>query len=301
MSINAPTLYTQQFASNVALLSQQKISKLTPCVATGSHTGKQASPVNQVGSIEMQAVNSRFAPKKRTDLAVDRRWVAPEAWDLQQLVDTFDQMKAAVDLKSGEVAAAVAARNRRKDYTIINSFFAAALTGEVGGTSTAFPTSTTSNVVSVSYGATTSNMSVAKLKKAVELLLTNNVDLDEEEVFCGLSPKANTALLNDIEVIDGSFKGATVDSKGRLMAWNGIQFKHSNYFANGTDDAAGTSRALPLWCKSGMYLGVWQDDVTRIRQAEELQGNPWELYCYQSFGATRLEEAKVIKIWAREP
>ena len=299
MSINAPTLFTQQFASNVALLSQQKVSKLTPCVMTGSHTGKQASPVNQVGSIEMNPVNGRFQPKTRTDAPVDRRWVAPEAWDLQQLVDTFDQMKAAVDLKSGEVAAAVAARNRRKDYTLINAFFATALTGEVGGTSTTFPTSTSTNVVSVSYGATASNMSVAKLKKAIELLMSNNVDLDEEEMFCGLSPAANTALLNDIEVIDGSFKGAVIDDKGRLRSWNGITFKHSNYFGTGTDDAAGTSRALPLWCKSGMYLGTWQDDVVRVRQAEELKGNPWELYCYQSFGATRIEEAKVIKIWAR--
>jgi hypothetical protein len=300
MSINAPTLYTQQYASNVALLSQQKMSKLTPCVMTGSHTGKQASPVNHAGSIEMSPVNSRFQPKTRTDLTFDRRWVAPEAWDLQQLVDTFDQMKAAVDLKSGEVAAAVAARNRRKDYTLINAFFGTALTGEIGGTSTILPTSTSTNVVSVSYGATTSNMSVAKLKKGIELFMANNVDLDEEEIYCGLSPKGNTALLNDIEVIDGSFRGAVIDGKGRLQSWNGIQFKHSNYWTTGTDDAAGSSRALPLWCKSGMYLGTWQDDVVRIRQAEELKGNPWELYCYQSFGATRLEEAKVIKIWARE-
>lgn len=300
MSINLPQLYTQQFSSNVVLLSQQKESKLQGCVATGSHVGKQASPVNQVGAVEMNPVNGRFEPKRRTDAPVDRRWVTPQAWDLQQLVDTFDQMKAAVDIKSGEVAAAVAARNRRKDYTVIGAFFAAALTGEVGTTSTSLPTSTSSNVVSVSYGATTSNMSVAKLKKALELFMTNNVDLDNEEIFCGLAPKGNTALLNDIEVIDGNFRGAVIDSKGRLQSWNGIQFKHSNYFGTDTDDAAGTSRAVPMWCKSGMYLGTWQDDVTRIRQAEELKGNPWELYCYQSFGATRLEEAKVIKIWCRE-
>lgn len=300
MSSNIPALYTQQFSTNVALLSQQRSSKFEGSVSVASnYTGKQASPVNQVGSIEMQPVGGRFQPKQQSDAPVDRRWVSPQDWDLTQRIDTFDKLKSAVELNSAEVAAAVAARNRRKDYTLINAFFATAQTGEVGATSTTFPTSTSTNVVSVSYGATTSNMSVAKLKKAIELLLSNNVDLDAEEIYCGLSPAANTALMNDIEVIHGDFKGAVMDGKGRLASWNGIQFRHSNYFGTGTDDASGTSRALPLWCKSGMHLGIWQDDKVSVRQALELKGEPWELYCYQSFGATRIEEAKVIKIWAR--
>jgi hypothetical protein len=300
MSANLLNLYSQQYSSNVALLLQQKESKFAASVMVGSHTGEQASPVDQVGKVEMNPVNSRFQPKQRTDANVDRRWVTPESWDLQQLVDTFDKLKMVSDVNSAYVQNTVAAMNRRKDRTIISAFFGTSLTGKTGTTNTTFPTSTDTNVVGVSYGATTSNLSVAKLKKGIELLLSNDVDLDEEEVFCGLGPKQNTALLNDIEVIDGNFKGANIDSKGRLMSWNGIQFRHSNLFANGTDDAAGTSRAIPLWCKSGMHLGVWQDDVRRIRQAEELKGNPWEIYAYQSFGATRIEEGKVIRIWCRE-
>ena len=37
MSINAPSLFTQKFASNVALLSQQRMSKLEGTVTTGSY------------------------------------------------------------------------------------------------------------------------------------------------------------------------------------------------------------------------------------------------------------------------
>lgn len=300
MTINAAQLYTQEFKTNVALLSQQTASKLEGTVTIGSYVGEQVSPVNQVGSVEMKPVNSRFQAKEQSDLTVDRRWIAPEDWDLTLRIDTFDKLKSAVMLESAETQAAVAARNRRKDYTILNALFAPALTGKNGGTSTILPTSTSTNVVSVSYGATTSNISVAKLKKAIELLMQNFVDLDNEEIFCGLGPKNNTALMNDIEVIDGSFRGAVIDNKGRLQSWNGIQFKHSNYFSLGTDDAAGSSRALPLWCKSGMHLGLWEGEVVDVRQAKEMKGNPWELYCHQSLNATRLEEAKVIKIWARE-
>jgi len=300
MTINAPQLYTQKFSSNVALLAQQKLSRLESTVTTDSYTGEQVSPINQAGKLEMKPVNTRFQQKQRSDLSVDRRWLSPEDWDLQQLVDTFDKMKMAVELQSAEVAAAVAARNRRKDYSIIAAFFADARTGKNGGSTTPFPTSTDTNVVSVSYGATTSNISVAKLKKGLELFAANDVDIDEEEIFCGLSPKGNTALLNDIEIIDGNFSGAVRDAKGRLLAWNGISFKHGNNYETGTDDASGTSRAIPMWCKSGMHLGTWTNDVTRVREAQEYKGNPWELYCYQSLNATRIEEAKVLKIWCRE-
>ena len=72
MSINAPSLYTQEFATNIALLSQQRLSVFESAVMFGSHTGEQASPVNQVGSIEMQPVNNRFQAKTRTRKLVQK-------------------------------------------------------------------------------------------------------------------------------------------------------------------------------------------------------------------------------------
>lgn len=301
MSANLPSLYGQQYASSVALLSQQRTSRFVQGVMVqGGYRGKQASPVDQFGAVEMQPVTGRFQPKTRTDAPVDRRWVTPSPFDLQQQVDTFDQLKLLQDPKSAYNQNTVAAQFRKKDDLIITALFGTALTGESGGTSTTLPTSTSTNVVSVSEGGTTSNMNVQKLKKGIELLLTNNVDLDFEDVWCAIGPKQNTALLNEIEIIHGDYSKATVDAKGRVTNYMGINFAHTNRLPTGTDDAAGTSRSIPLWCKSGMHLGLWEDAIYKVRQAEELKGNPWEIYCYLMFGATRLEEAKVIRIWARE-
>jgi hypothetical protein len=304
MSANLPTLFSQQYSSNVAFLSQQRLSRFQSAVSVASgYQGKQVSPVDQVGAVSMQPVNSRFQTKVRTDAAVDRRWVVPQSFDLQQLEDSVDKLKMISDVRSAYVQNTVAAANRQKDDLVISAFFGTSPTGETGGTSTTFPTSTSTNTVSVSYGATTSDLSVAKLKKAVELLLNNNVDLDLEEVYCAIGPKQNTALLNEIEIIGNDFRSSerpTVDAKGRVMEFMGIRFLHTNRLSNGTDDAAGTSRGIPLWCKSGMHLGLWQDNQYRVRQAEEFKGNPWEVYAYMTAGATRVEEAKVIRIWARE-
>lgn len=302
MSLNLATLYGQQFSSNVALLLQQKMSKFRGAVTTGSHTGKQASPVDQIGAVAMRPVTNRFAPKERTDAAVDRRWVSPSDFDLQQLVDTFDNLKIISDPKSKYVQNAIAAANRQFDDLIIDGFFGTSLTGETAGTSTTFPTSTSTNVVSVDTGGAASGLNVAKLKKAYELALTNEVDVESDPLYVAITAKQNTNLLNEIEIISADFKAEQkprVES-GKVMSFLGFNFIHSQRLDTGTDDQAGTSRAIPVWAKSGMYLGLWQDMRTDVREAKELKGNPWEVYLYLSAGATRLEEGKVLKIWARE-
>lgn len=299
MSQELASLYGQQFATNVALLLQQKVSKFRGAVTTGSYVGKQASPVDQVGAVAMQPVTGRFQNKVRTDAPVDRRWVLPSDFDLQQLVDTFDKLKIISNPQSVYVQNAVAAANRQFDDLVIDAFFGTAKTGETGSTSTAF---LAGNVVGVSTGGTTSNLNVAKLKAAYELLLTHEVDIESDPIYVAIGAKQNTALLNEIEIISADFKQEQKPrvENGKVMSFLGFNFLHSQRLDTGTDDAAGTSRAIPVWAKSGMHLGLWQDQTTDVRQAKELKGNPWEVYLYLSAGATRLEEKKIVKIWARE-
>jgi hypothetical protein len=256
--------------------------------------------VDQIASVEMTEVTTRYEPKTRTDAAVDRRWVDPTAYDLQQIVDTFDKLKMISDPKSAYVQNAVAAANRRFDRYIISAFFGGAKTGKTGSTTTNFATST--QTVGVSTGGTTSNLNVAKLKAALEIVLSNEIDIDSDPLYCAITAKQNTALLNEIQIISSDFKQqeAPVVSNGRVMSFLGINFIHSQLLGTGTDDASGTSRAIPLWCKSGMHLGIWQDTKYDVREAKELKGNPWEVYLYLMAGATRLEEKKVVRIWARE-
>ena len=299
MSANLASLYGQQYATNVQLLLQQKMSKFRGAVTEGSYTGKQASPVDQVGAVAMQPVTSRFSPKTRTDAAVDRRWVTPSDFDLQQMVDTFDKLKVISDPKGVYTQNSVQAANRQFDDLVIAAFTATALTGVESGTSTSI---LAGNTVSVSVGGTASNLNVAKLKKGYELMLTNEVDVDSDPIYCAITAKQNTALLNEIQIISADFKQEQKPAvmNGRVMSFLGINFIHSQRLATGTDDASGTSRSIPLWAKSGMHLGLWSDVQSKIRMAEELKGNPWEVYLYMSAGATRLEEKKIVRIWASE-
>lgn len=292
MSINLPTHYVQQYSSNIALLLQQKGSKLRNAVTVGAHVGKQASPVDQVGSIEMQSVASRFAPMGRVDAATDRRWVFPSDYDLPQLIDDFDKLRMITDPTSAYVTNAVMAAGRQFDKLICAAFTGTAKTGETGSTSTSF---TAANEVDVATGGANSKLNVAKLKSVKELMMANHVDFDMEEAYIGITAADHASLLNEIQIISSDFNGGgAVLKDGKIDSFLGFNFIHCELIETAL---AGTNEVtLPVWVKSGMYLGVWNDIQNSVSQRNDLQGEPWQLYTKMTAGATRLEEDKVYAI-----
>jgi hypothetical protein len=301
MSVNIPTWYVQQYNQNIQMLVQQKVSRLRGAVRTGSHQGQSASPVDQIGTIEMQDVTSRFEPMPRVDAPTDRRWVSPYDADLPQLIDTFDKLKLITDPQSAYVQNAVAAANRKFDDRIGAAFFANASTGVTGGTSTAFDT--TNQVVGVSTGGTTSNLNVAKLEAGRKILLQNEVNLEDEAIFVAVTAVEDGSLRNEIQVISMDFNEKPVfNDKGLIMSWRGFNFIHSErswLTTTATDDVAGSSKQIPMWVASGMYLGVWNEIETDISQRKDIRSLPYQVYTKMSANATRLEEKKVVKIWCR--
>lgn len=296
MSINLPTHYVQQYANTISLLLQQKNSRFESAVTTGSYIGKQASPVDQIGAIDMLPVTTRFAPMGRVDAALDRRWVSPSDFELPQLIDSLDKLRLLNDPSSAYLQNAIQAANRKKDDLIYAAFFSTAKTGEVGGTSTAFGAT---QFVSVNTGGTASNLNVAKLRAGKRILMANEVDFDEDEVYCAISSVEHDSLLNEIQVVSTDFNDKPILTEGRVTRFLGINFIVSERMTTATDDAAGTSRQIPMWAKSGMHLGTWNDMQTDITQRRDLSGMPWQAYLAMSMGATRLEEKKIVRIWAR--
>lgn len=301
MSVNIPTWYVQQYNQNIQQLVQQKDTRLRKAVTEGAYVGASASPVDQVGVIEMQDVTSRYEPMPRVDAPTDRRWVVPLDADLPQLIDKFDKLRLLTDPTSAYVTNAGSAAKRKFDDRIGGAFFIAASTGVTGGTSTAFDT--TNQVVGVSTGGTTSNLNVAKLEKGRQILLSNEVNLEEEDLWVALTSIEDNSLRSEIQVISLDFNEAPVfNDKGLIMRWRGFNFVHSErswLTTTATDDAAGSSKAIPLWVKSGMHLGIWNDINTNISQRHDLRGEPLQAYTTLSANATRLEEKKVVKIWCR--
>jgi len=233
------------------------------------------------------------------DATVDRRWARPNDADLPQLIDTFDKLKIITDPQGIYVTNAVAAANRKYDDVIGASFFASAATGKTGATSTAFDS--TNQTVGVNIGGTDSPLNVAKLEAARTILLANEADLENDDIFCAITSKDHKALMSEIQVLSLDFNERPVYSpKGLITSFRGINFIHSERpwaTTEATDDQSGTSRQVPFWLKSGMHCVTWNDINTSVSKRNDIQGEPFQVYVKMSVGATRNEEKKVVRIW----
>lgn len=298
MADNLPGFYVQQFSTNVQLLLQQRGSRLRNAVMTGTHVGSQASPVDQVSPVTANKVISRFADMPRTDALLTRRWAFPVDYDINQMVDSFDKLRLLTDPSSHYVTNAMYALGRAMDLEIINAFFGSSATGVNGGSSIAYPSG---NQISVSQGAVSATgMSVAKLRAAKKLLMQNEVDLDSDPLYCAITAKQHDDLLAEVQVIDADYNGGKpVMEEGRIARFLGINFIHTELLNTGTDDASGTSTLVPIWAKSGMYLGMWNDLNADVSQRKDIQGLPWQAYAKGTFGGARLDEKRVIEVFCR--
>jgi len=294
MSVNIPNHYTQEYSTNIELLLQQKGSKLRQFVTSGSYIGEQASPVDQFGSVEMQAVTGRFEPMGRVDADTDRRWVLPSDFDLPQMIDSFDKLRLLTDPESMYVKNAVFAAGRKYDDLIIAALFGTAKTGKTGSVSTTFPAA---QQVAVDYGASGNvGLTVAKLREARKILKAAEVDMEMDDITCAVTAEQEDNLLAEAQVISLDYNDKPVLVDGRLNKFLGMNFVHCERL-----DLDGNSyRRVPVFAKSGMHLGIWNDITTDISQRKDLKGLPFQSYVYMTCGATRLEEQKIIEIKCAE-
>lgn len=292
-----PLFYVQQFSSNIQLKLQQKGSRLSNAVMSGNHVGSQASPVDQFGAINANKVTGRYQPITPVDAPTDRRWVFPQDYDLAQLLDSFDKLRLLIDPMSSYVTNAVYALGRAKDQEILNGLLGTNYVGNNGSTTVAVPAS---QIVSVQQGAASAtNLTVAKLRKAKQILMSNYVDLDVDAIYMAINGINHDSLLAEVQVISTEFNDKPVMVDGKVTRFLGIDFIHTELVFTGTDDIAGTSTALPVWAKSGAYAGIWMDNMTDVSQRKDLTSLPYQAYVMGTFGATRLEEKKVCQVWAR--
>ena len=298
MSENLEKLFTTQYSTTLELRLQQQGSKLRGKTREGSHTGRQASPVNQMGPTKLQTPQGRFAPKKRTDADYFRRWVFPKDGDLDQLVDSFDELRTLVDPKSQYVVNAANAVGRAWDDEIILAATGTAYIGQGADvtTPTALSTEsfdTTKFRIADTFGAgAATGLNVAKLIEAKRILrhYENDLEMDEPTLICGSQQESD--LLNQVQVVSTEFndKPVLVDGKVvRMLGFNIVYIERLPTYTTNT-------RGVLAFVKSGMYLGMWKDMQNSVSQRRELSGEPWGVYTMVSYGATRLEEGKVIQI-----
>lgn len=289
MSFQVTTHFVQQYSTNIQLLLQQKGSKLRDAVTVNSYVGKAAKAVEQVGAVEPVKNQSRHSDTPLISTPADARWVYPNDYDWADLIDDQDKLRMLIDPTSSYVQNGVYALGRAQDKEIIAGLFGSSNTGENGSTAVAFPSAQQVAVTTGSSAAT--GLNIAKLREAKKKLMAANVDIDNDPLYVAITAAEHDALLNEAQVISMDYNAKPVLVDGKVTSFMGFQFIHTELL---TTDADGYRR-IPVWAKSGMHLGMWNDIKTSIDRRPDKR-NAYQVYVTGTYGATRLEEKKVVEI-----
>jgi len=287
-------LRTQEYSTNLAMLSQQMAPKLAPYTTVQQASGSKAfRMLSQIDETNALLRGTSAKPAVNIDVTHDGRWVYPLMYDWGKVIDDIDLLQTNITPQGMYVRSAVAALNRKQDDLFINAFFGTSNTGETGSTSTSFDSN---NVVAVDHGGAAEGLTVGKLREAQKILLDNDVDMDMEEIYVAVSPKQHDDLLALTQVVSTDFNDRPVLVDGKVRQFLGMNIVISTRLS--TD--GNSYRRLPVWVRSGMGRGSWKEINGVIRKRPDLQGEPDYAEASMMLGFTRLEEAKCVEIKCSE-
>lgn len=289
MSDQVTTAHVQEYSSNLRLLLQQEQSRLRMAVSEGTHVGKHASPVDQIGAVEAEDYDVRHADSPMMDTPHEKRWVAPRGCHVGDMVDDEDIVRVLTDLKTGYARNHAAAIRRKIDRRIFDGMFGTNKTGEDGTTSTTWTAFVAANATHQVAAAGT-GLTVPKLKAAKKALMAAEVDLDMDPIYCAITAEDHDDLLGEAQIISRDYNDLLVLKEGKIERFLGITFIHTELVPTTSGE-----RQVPVWAKSGIHLGVWKDIEGMAARRPDKSFN-WYAYARAIVGATRTEEKKLVEI-----
>lgn len=286
MSTEITKAFVEQYSSNIQMLSQQKGSLLRDKVRMESVTGKNAF-FDQIGSVTATVRSTRHSDTPQADTPHSRRRVSLTDYEFADLVDDLDKVRMLVDPTSSYAQAAAYAMGRAMDDAIITAATGSADTGVAGGTAVALP-------AAQKIGETgTDGLTIAKLREAKEIIDLSDVDPSIAR-YIVVSPKQISDLLGTTEVTSSDFNSVKALAQGDVNSFLGFNFCVSNRLS-----IASSKRKCFAFVQDGLALAVGKDSTARIDERSD-KGYATQVYYSAAFGATRMEEEKVVEILAHE-
>ena len=302
MSFSVTDAFVQQFTGNVRFLAQQMQARLSMAVITDNITGESAY-MEQLAPTAARKVISRNSDSPVMNTQHLRRRIAPYDYDWGDLVDKLDKMRLLIDPTSSYALNARYAMERAKDDEIIAGFFATAYTGHAGATAVTWPNGNSESTpsqpggtqIAVSdwtYGNGSGNagLTISKLISASVALDAAEGD-ENEERYIAVGAKQKGNLLATTEATNADYAAVKALNEGKIDRFMGFNFIHTERLQT---NGSGYWR-VPAWRQTAMGLGIVQDIEGQITQRGDKRFS-WYVYCDESIGAARLEEAKLVEI-----
>ena len=292
MSTQITTALRQTYSADVALLSQQKASRLFQACRTET-LNAEFGYFDQVGSVTAVERFTRHADTPFTEIPFSRRQVRMRDFELSDIIDKQDKVRMAFDPGSPTMLAFAAAQGRQLDQTVIDAYFGTAYTGKTGATSTVF---LAGNQIANNYvesgGAVSSGLTVAKLRKAKELLDAAEAGVDPDEArFIACTSHEVTNLLRQTEITSADYNNVKALVNGDVGTFMGFKFIRTELVPLN----ASSYRRVMAWVKSGVLIATGDPGETNAEK-DPTKGFNTRIHTKFTVGATRMEEAKAVEI-----
>lgn len=283
MSIQITTAFVNQFGANIDLLSQQKESRFMGKVRMEMQNGELGF-YEQIGATSAVERTSRHADTPRIDTPHSRRAVSLQTFEWADLIDHADKVKMLIDPTSSYAKSAMMAMNRSRDDVIIAAALGSAKTGKNGDTLVALPSSQ-------KVAAAATGLTLDKLRSAAEILNGNDVDEDINR-YMAVTSKQLTDLLSTTEITNADYAVVKALVEGKVDTYMGFKFFRTERL---TTDGSG-DRQVIAWAEDGILLAQGNNgNQTRITERAD-KSYSVQVFRSEMFGATRMEEDKVVEI-----
>lgn len=286
MAATVDAILQTRYSDNILLQVQQLTSRIVPTVFQKPDCQGAIEYQDQIATHEASEKTSRNQKIENIDPTYDHRKIIPRFFYVAPLIDTMDKLMMCKDPSSEVVQSNAGALARKQETVLCVAFRANAYSGTAGTTANSLPTGQI--IVHSSAG-----LNMVKIRAAHQILDENEVPVENRHLAMTAEQVGNLLAITEVTSSDYAQVKALVSGQpGTLCGFSIVRSERL--------EKSSTTRYCMAYHKTGMVLGTWLDLNTRIDRRPDLVGSPWQLNAEQSYGATRLEEKKVVQIECTE-
>lgn len=303
MASNMNSMHTKQFSDQLIEAVQVQQSGLEFACARKEIFKGESLFINKIGTTELKKKVGTNEQTTFTDIANTRRKLSFDTFDDAVAITRFDKDRSTiVGLDTGYLNALKYAVERKKEQIIVDAATGFAFEGKEGTTQVSFPDAT--NTVyqdgtassqgnnSGSEGGTKTGLTADKLLQALFLLRKNmKTGNIKEKIYCAISAEEELLLLQDNKIINRDFSAGQVLDKGIIGSWLGINFIRTELLKYPVNYV----REILLFTDQAIALGLPGEVFMRAGENPDKKYQS-QMYIELNFGATRIEDEKIVKI-----
>ena len=283
--------YVQQFHDSFELASQQKESRLQSTVHDRGKITGSAFTINDMGTIEMQQITTRFGDTVWDLPAAGTRNTLMSDYALFVPVEKRDLYKMLADVQGPYLQLTLAAANRKKDDVIYNALLDS-INRKTSDTGAYSPVALPTSQKIVAGGA---GMTKAKIISAKGLFRKNeNDEQNGEQLYFLYDSNILTQVLTDTTLTSADFMSIKMLQEGAVgYKWLGFEWiAYEKMRESGTGPVIRTTAA---YTKTAIHFGTGQDYMVDIGPRRD-KNNTIQISVDASYGAGRANENKVVSI-----